>query len=133
MATISRSLNLSSVNFGQMDRITDGGQRRLLKKEAPLRVSGLWGSEAVKGKGSHDDGRGKKKEEEEEEEKGGYKGRSRRLPLGDGSQMSDPGPLRLIVKQKPHLLFLSASHFLLFALFPFNASFLFFSLKLVFL
>lgn len=53
-----------------------------------------------------------------EEEGGGrrYKGSSRRLPLGDGSQMSDPGPLQLIVKQKLYLLFLSVFYVILFAL-----------------
>lgn len=42
------------------------------------------------------------------------KGSSRRLSPGDGSQMSDPGPLHLIVKNKTCLLFLSPSQTLSF-------------------
>lgn len=71
----------------------------------PLRVSDLWGSGAVKGKSRcwWRDGRKRRRRRRQRV----YKGISRRLSLGDGSQMSDPGPLQLIVKQKTYLLFLS--------------------------
>lgn len=114
--------NLSNVNFGQMDRIMDGGQRQLLKKWYPSEwmVSGAVGLSKGRWR-ERDKRRGRRGRKRQR----GYKGSSRRLPLGDGSQMSDPGPLQLIVKQKPYLLFLSVSYFLHFALFLLTSPFSF--------
>lgn len=88
--------------FGQ----NNGGQGQLLKKWLVYPSEWLI-SGAVKGKSRcwGRDGRRKRGRKRQRV----YKGSSRRLSLGDGSQMSDPGPLQLIVKNETYLFFLSLS------------------------